>query len=452
MLRRSDANALLAPVAVLANTSNDATELARAGRALHALGRVQAANAAYREAASRRPSDPAINTAWGELFLEKYNKTEALKSFQAALKSDPKWAPALVGVAGALLDDNPPQAVSQANRALEVNPSSVDALVLLAAKAADDDHHDAARRFLQKALTVNPSSLEAHALLAALFYIEDKQTEFDAQVAKTLAIAPKYAEVYITAGQLAGRHYRFDEAAVLTRRGLELDPTHTRGLADLGSHLFRTGDEAGARAALEASFKSDPYDVATYNMLALLDTLDKFETIRDGNLILRLSKDEAPVLKEYALSLAHRALSTFSERYDFKLPEPTLIEIFSRHDDFAVRTIALPGMVGALGACFGRVVAMDSSAGRLPVGGHALARARARRHPAGVQAARAAMADRRHLGFRREARAPGVGEAHGRAVRPVAQSRPDAEAARSQRGVHGSDEDLARVFPGGACR
>ena len=30
--------------------------------------------------------------------------------------------------------------------------------------------------------------------------------------------------------------------------------------------------------------------------------------------------------------------------------------MFPRHDDFAVRTIGLPGMIGALGACFGRVV------------------------------------------------------------------------------------------------
>ena len=34
--------------------------------------------------------------------------------------------------------------------------------------------------------------------------------------------------------------------------------------------------------------------------------------------------------------------------------------MFPKHDDFAVRTLGLPGMVGALGACFGRVVTLDS--------------------------------------------------------------------------------------------
>ena len=45
---------------------------------------------------------------------------------------------------------------------------------------------------------------------------------------------------------------------------------------------------------------------------------------------------------------------------------PILIEIFPRHDDFAVRTLGLPGMIGALGACFGRVVTMDSPRARPP--------------------------------------------------------------------------------------
>ena len=40
--------------------------------------------------------------------------------------------------------------------------------------------------------------------------------------------------------------------------------------------------------------------------------------------------------------------------------------MFPKHDDFAVRTIGLPGMIGALGACFGRVVTLDSPRARKP--------------------------------------------------------------------------------------
>src|SRR5204862_7976724 len=95
-------------------------------------------------------------------------------------------------------------------------------------------------------------------------------------------------------------------------------------------------------------------------------TLDKFATVRDGDLVFRLSKDEAPVLTEQAVALAHQALTTLAARYEFTPRGPILIEIFPRHDDFAVRNVGLPGMIGALGACFGRVVTLDSPKARPP--------------------------------------------------------------------------------------
>jgi hypothetical protein len=98
----------------------------------------------------------------------------------------------------------------------------------------------------------------------------------------------------------------------------------------------------------------------------MMDTLDAFVTVRDGDLVVRMHKDEAPVLQEYAVPLAHQALSTMAARYEFAPKGPILIEIFPKHDDFAVRTLGLPGMIGALGACFGRVVTMDSPRARPP--------------------------------------------------------------------------------------
>jgi tetratricopeptide (TPR) repeat protein len=366
LLSRAEANATLSRVAALADTSQNGAELARAGRALQALGQFQDANAAFRDAAAAAPTSPAIQTAWGDLFLEKYNNAEAVKSYQDALKADPRWAPALIGGARALQDDNPPQAAALIKRALEINPNSVDAHVLLANQAVDADRRAEARELLNKALAINPSSLDVHSMLAALAAVEDKTQEFDTEVAKVLAVSPRHGEVYRMAGELVARNYRFEEAVALTRRALTLAPNDARALADLGAQLLRTGDEAEARTALEASFKLDAFDVVTLNALRLLDSLDKFETIRDGDLIVKLSKDEAPVMKEYVIALAHDALATMAKRYEFTPKGPILIEMFPKHDDFAVRTVGLPGMIGALGACFGQVVTLDSPKARPP--------------------------------------------------------------------------------------
>jgi cellulose synthase operon protein C len=366
MLGRPEGKALLDRVAPMADTSNDPYEVARAGRALRALGRFQEANAAYREAAAALSTDPAVQTAWGELFLDGHNVREALRSFQMAMQADQRWTPALIGAARALADENPPQAITLVRRALEVTPNSVEAQIFLAEQAMDAERKKEAREALDKALAVNPWSLEAHAMVAAMAYVDDKPQEFEAEVAKTLAIAPKYGDVYRTAGELTAHNYRFDEAVALTRRALALDPENPRTLADLGTHLLRTGDEPGARAALDASFKLDPFDQVTFNLLTMLDTLDKFVTVRDGDVVMRLHKDEAPVLQDYAMPLARQALTTLAGKYQFAPKGPILIEIFPKHDDFAVRNLGLPGMIGALGACFGRVVTMDSPRARPP--------------------------------------------------------------------------------------
>src|SRR5206468_11730501 len=69
---------------------------------------------------------------------------------------------------------------------------------------------------------------------------------------------------------------------------------------------------------------------------------------------------------EYAMGLAKQALTTLAARYEFTPRGPILVEIFPKHDDFAVRTMGLRGMTGALGVCFGRVVGMDSPKARPP--------------------------------------------------------------------------------------
>jgi tetratricopeptide (TPR) repeat protein len=366
MLSRPEAEPILNRIADTADARTVPADLARAARALLALERTQEANVVYSNAVSYVPNDPVMNAAWGDLFLAKNKNAEALKSYQIALDADQKFAPAMIGFARALADDDPPKANQAARKALEINPNSVDTYLFLAGQAVDAGSRPEARQLIQKALAVNPSSLDAIALLAGLAYVEDKAPEYEAQVAKALSISPKDSEVFRVAGDLAAHNYRFDEAVALARRALTLKPQDPRALSDLGVHLLRTGDEPGARAVLDASFKIEPFNTVTYNLLQMMDTLDKFVTVQDGDIVLRMDKNEAPVLTDYALRIAHQALASVSSRYGFKPKGPILIEIFPKHDDFAVRNVGLPGMTGALGACFGRVVTMDSPKARPP--------------------------------------------------------------------------------------
>jgi Flp pilus assembly protein TadD len=347
-----------------AGQSQDPESLFRAARAAEALGRMQDANTLYRAAA--RSADPAVETAWGELFLETYNPPEALRSFQSVLKQDDDWAPAHLGVAQTLANENPPAAAAAAEQALKIDAHYADAELFLAELDLDNTRQADARQRIDRVLARNPSNLDARALMAAMSYVRDDRTAFEAEASRILAINPSFGEVYRVAGSLAARNYRFDEAVTLTKRAVDLDPSNIRAASDLGLHLMRTGDEAEARRVLDRTFKTFPFDQVTFNLLALLDKLEKFEVVQDGDLIFKFHPDEAKVLREYAIPLAKDAMKRLTELYQFTPKGPILIEIFPVHDDFAVRNLGLPGLVGALGACFGRVVSLDSPRAKAP--------------------------------------------------------------------------------------
>ncbi len=366
MLGRREAQRTLSLILSRELLAAPAPDYVRAGRAARALGRFQQANDYFRDAIAQAPTDLTANVAWGELFLEKHNRTDAARSFQAALRSSAEDPTALMGMARTVADDNPPLARKLAQQVLTINPQSTGARVLLAELALDDTKRPEAKAELEKALAVNPNHFEALSLTAAVAWLDKRTADYTAATDAVLKLNPTYGEVFRVVGAQSARNYRFEEAAELARRASTIDRENTRAFADLGAHLMRTGDERGARRALETAFRVDPYDVVTYNLLGLLDTLDGFETIRDGDLVIRLHPDEAGVMREYVPALAREALTQLSKRWNFTPAGPILIEMFPRHDDFAVRNVGLPGMIGALGACFGKVVTLDSPKARPP--------------------------------------------------------------------------------------
>lgn len=364
--RRADAGPLWDACLMAGQRERSGPALRRAAEAARRLGQVRLANSYFQAAAGLTPDDPALHTAWGDLFLEKYNDAEARASYETALKAYDRWVPALIGLARSLADTNPTAAERAAKQALTIDATQPDAMILLASQAIDAATRDDARRYLDRVLEGNPQHVEALALLAAIAQIEDDQLEAERRVASALRASPGNGDVYRIIGDRLARQYRFDEAVGFLRQAVELEPGNSRAQATLGLHLLRTGDETASRRALEVAFAADPFDTVTYNLLSMLDTLDNFTTVSAGALTVRMHAQDAPLLQPYLVPLASEALETLSRRYAFTPEGPILVEVFPRHDDFAVRTMGLPGMLGALGACFGRVVTMDSPRARPP--------------------------------------------------------------------------------------
>ena len=162
-----------------------------------------------------------------------------------------------------------------------------------------------------------------------------------------------------------------------------------------------------ARAARSSARGSaDPFDVVTFNLLKMLDNLEQFVTVKEGDIVLKMHRDEAPVLREYAMPLAQEALKTLSAQVRLHADRArSWSRSFRTTTTSRCATSGCPGMIGALGACFGRVVTMDSPTARarprhLQLAGDAVARDGARRHAADVEAADPALADRGDFGPR----------------------------------------------------
>ena len=128
---------------------------------------------------------------------------------------------------------------------------------------------------------------------------------------------------------------------------------------------MRLGKEDEPYQELELAYNNGYRDAATVNSLRLLDSYKNFDTFSDDTTILKLYKSESALLLPYIQSELHTILATYEKKYHMTLPGPVQVEVYPNHEDFAVRTMGMPGL-GALGVTFGEVVAMDSPSARKP--------------------------------------------------------------------------------------
>ena len=318
--------------------------------------RYEEANSAFRALVAAYPRNADYRVRWGRLFLERFNAQEAAKLFNEALEIQPKQADALLGLALVAADGFEAQATHFARQALEADPHLLEAQELLARLALEDNDPAKAAAEAHKALNMSANAVQAKAILTTIDWLNDKRdTTWD----------PHNAAAYETAARIFVLNRRYEEGIQLFRKAVALQPDLWSARSQLGINLMRLGQEAEARANLEMCYANQYRDAATVNTLRLMDSYKNFVTFKTDRTILRLHKKEAELLHPYFESEMLRALATYDKKYGFKLDRPVQVEVYPDHEDFAVRTMGMPGL-GALGVTFGYVVAMDSPSGRPP--------------------------------------------------------------------------------------
>ncbi len=317
----------------------------------------------YDEAIAADPGNLEPRVRVGELFLEKYVSEEAAAAFEDVLAINPSHPRALVGMARRMRFDGDSHATELLERSLEVNANFVPALTFRSELLLELENYEAAAGAAERALEVNPASLEALAALGATRYLQGNRRGYEEALGRALVLNPMYADFFNTLADLSARNRLYARAVEFAQRAVELDPESWRGYALLGINQLRTGDIDEGRANLEKGFRGNPYDVWTKNTLDLLDTFSEYDETQTRRFIFMIDGKESELLSIYFDGLADEAYDRLASRYGYQPSTPIRIEVYRSHADFSVRTVGLVGM-GALGVSFGPVIAMDSPSAR----------------------------------------------------------------------------------------
>ncbi len=305
------------------------------------------------------PKNADYRIRFGQFFFERYDPEEAAKLFQEALEIDPKNARAHLGLAVVLADQFSGKASEEADKALELDPKLAAAHALKARMALEDDDPKKAIEEADDALAIDKSDVQPIAIHAALDLLRDKPSSW-------LSKIDNRAKGFETIAHFFVINRRYEDGIEYYRKAIQADPELWTAHSELGVNLMRLGRSDEAYKELELAFNNDhSSDAATRNSLKLMDTYKEYKTYTTPTTILMVHSKEAEALRPYFEAEMKRAMSVYEKKYQFKLKRPIQVEVYPNHEDFAVRTMGLPGL-GALGVTFNDVVAMDSPSGRPP--------------------------------------------------------------------------------------
>ncbi len=315
------------------------------------------ANEIFRTAYQLDPKNVQNLFWWACLFLEKYNNADAQRTFEEALSINEHHAALLVAYGRSTESFSSMEAMAQ--KALEENPNSVDALNMLAEISIIDADYDGAEEIVQKALKINPADVRSLANLASIQHLTGDKEGYLQTEQKVAQINPSCGDFYFLIADNCTKRFRYEDAVQFGYSAIARERTHWKSYALLGSNLLRTGKREEARRFLEYGFKGDSFNLFARNTLELIDEYEHFTILESDHFSLLIQKTESDVLGKSMLVFAEECFDSLSLRYPYISQEKIHIEAYNDHDDFAVRISGLPG-IGLLGVCFGDLVALDT--------------------------------------------------------------------------------------------
>ena len=215
---------------------------------------------------SVRPVAPEVYESYlkGGFALGQRSKVGANQSipyFEDALKRDPTFAPAYVGLAqaytnlGTILSGVSPEAtrpkvIGFARKALALDPNLVEAHVALAFVLQEEWQWTEAETEYRRALELNPNNAEAYQWFALWLVCQGRTDEAVASIQRARALDP----IGVSGGSVAWilfQAHRYDDAIRESKSALAIQPDNAGDLTGLGFALIANNQPVDAIPGLE---------------------------------------------------------------------------------------------------------------------------------------------------------------------------------------------------------
>ncbi|MEK7486679.1 MAG: tetratricopeptide repeat protein [Planctomycetota bacterium] len=249
--------------------------------------------------------------------------------------------------------------------ALKYNPNHIDAQTFLAQLRISDERYDDAKKRIESVLLINPRSLYALSLQASLHYLLNEMDRFEEIKRRIFILNPKYGEFYLILTNCLQSKRQFEKSVQLLQEALKCNPFLASAYRELAVNLLWIGKEKEGLYAIQQFREFNKTDVMTWNMLGLFEKMDSFVTLETPHFVMRLDVSEKDVMIPYLEPFMEESYQFLKEKYQCNVSGPILLEVFTDHQDFSVRTVGFGGL-GATGACFGKLVTIDSPKSRKP--------------------------------------------------------------------------------------
>lgn len=154
-------------------------------------------------------------------------------------------------------------------KAIQLNPSAVEAYATLAAIYANQRNYASAVPAFTKLIEFDPGRAEAHFGLGNIYFRMQRWNDAIITLEKAASLNPEYKEAYFTIGNAYEELRDFDKAAQAYERYLQTKPESTwTGYLRLGLCRHELGQFDLAVAALETALKEQPRDIKVNYTLA----------------------------------------------------------------------------------------------------------------------------------------------------------------------------------------